>query len=270
MPRCAPWAHSTRPRTPRARTSVLRRASGESRRVFLWGRPGFVGVGANGRSLGLYFAYVDMPAGPGFAWEPRYYTGTAADGRPQFSSNEQEAAALDLDSTVAGVQTAELHDTVNQMSVAWVAPLGKWMMFYGGGMTKLPTPALSLCGVLQVFTGRECRDVVVGNGAVRMRTADHPWGPWTPPQDVVVGGDPAQPGSGLYGVGGPLRHPACTAPTCVRSRMKFYQEDEYGFLYSANIIEQWTRASDKGVDVYWNASTWDPYRVILLKTRIEP
>jgi hypothetical protein len=52
--------------------------------------------------------------------------------------------------------------------------------------------------------------------------------------------------------------------------MQFYQEGEYGFLYSANIIEQWTRPAGRAVDIYWNASTWDPYRVILLKTRIEP
>ena len=116
-------------------------ARGDSnvRRVFLWGRPGFIGVAASGRTLGVYFAYVDMPAGPGFSWEPRYYTGSDAAGRPQFSTREQDAVALDLDSTAAGVQAAELHDVVNQMSVAWVAPLGKWVMFYGGGMSTLPT-----------------------------------------------------------------------------------------------------------------------------------
>ena len=28
--------------------------------------------------------------------------------------------------------------------------------------------------------------------------------------------------------------------------------------------------ADGGVDLYWNASTWDPYRVVLLRTRIKP
>ena len=28
-----------------------------AQRVFLWGRPGFVGVAAKGRTLGVYFAY---------------------------------------------------------------------------------------------------------------------------------------------------------------------------------------------------------------------
>ena len=37
--------------------------AGRNQRVFLWGRPGFIGVSARGRPLGLYFAYADMPTG---------------------------------------------------------------------------------------------------------------------------------------------------------------------------------------------------------------
>ena len=47
-------------------------------------------------------------------------------------------------------------------------------------------------------------------------------------------------------------------------------EVEYGWFYAANIIEQWTRPAGTGVDLIWNASTWDPYRVILLRTHLEP
>jgi len=240
---------------------------GGKRRVFLWGRPGFVGVAANGRSLGLYFAYVDMPAGPGFEWKPMYYTGSK-DGVAQFSPNETEAVPVDLDSTAAGVQPEEAIDIVNQMSVAWVEPLNKWVMFYGGGLTTLPSPALPNCGVLELFSGIECKDVAVGNGAVRMRSADQPWGPWTPPQDVVVA-DPANGPKGQFGPGGALRHVDCKEPTCApHSNIFVYHADEYGFFYSANIIEEWTRPAGDGVDVIWNASTWDPYRVVLFRTHI--
>lgn len=246
-------------------------AAGREQRVFLWGRPGFIGVGANKRTLAVYFAYVDMPAGAGFPWHPHYYTGSTAAGAPQFSVNEVDAAALDLDSTVAGVQSTEVHDIVNQMSVAWIGHLKKWVMFYGGGLTKLPSTPLPRCGVLELFAGRECMDVAMGNGAVRMRTADNPWGPWTPPQDVIVGGDPAVPGSGLYVPGGMLRHPACTSAGCATpTQSAAYHPEEYGFLYGVNIIDPWIRPVGKGVEVIWNASTWDPYRVILLKTRIDP
>lgn len=248
-------------------------APGGNRRVFLWGRPGFMGVGATGRSLGLYFGYVDMPTGPDSSWNVRYFTGTDAQGIPRFSGSEREAVPVDLDSSRPGVQREERHDIVQHMSIVWVEHFKKWIMFYGGGMTtsNLNIQSLSECGLLQFFTGAECGDVVIGNGAVRMRTADNPWGPWTPPQDVIVGGNPQHPGSGQYGPGGALYHPACASPECSpRSPFPAFGADEPGFFYGANIVEQWIRPAGEGVEVLWNASTWNPYRVVLLRTRIDP
>jgi len=242
--------------------------AGGNRRVFFWGRPGFIGVAKNGRSLPMYFAYTDMPANPPRAWTFSYYAGSM-NGTARFSPHEQDAQPLDLDLSRTGVQPEELHDISDQMSVAWVEPLRKWVMFYGGGLTRLPTPVLKQCGVLELFVGAECTAVNMGNGAVRMRTADDPWGPWTPPQDVIAGGVPADGPIGQYGPGGALRHAACTDPTCApHSDMFAYHPDEYGFFYSANIIEQWIRPAGNGVDILWNASTWDPYRVVLLRTHI--
>jgi len=124
--------------------------------------------------------------------------------------------------------------------------------------------------VLEAFTRYECKDVTVGDGAFHMRTADNPWGPWSPPQDLIAGGDPDVPGSGQYGPGGVLNHPACTAPDCAPHTMTpYYNKDEYGFFYAANIIEQWIKPAGDYVDIIWNASTWDPYRVVLLRTRIK-
>jgi hypothetical protein len=246
--------------------------SGDHHRVFLWGRPGFIGVAARGRSLGLYFAYVDMPAGPGFRWDVHYYTGTDAKGIPQFSTSEKAAIAVDLDSKQQGVQAGEVHDVVDQMSVAWVEPLKKWVMFYGGGMIKLPSQFLPSCGVLEFFTRSECKYVVIGNGAMRMRSADDPWGPWSPPQDFLIAGDPDKsPPEQLYAPGGILRHPDCVQWNCAgHTDWEGVNPREYGFLYGANIIEQWIQPAGDGVDVIWNASTWDPYRIVLLRTRVNP
>jgi hypothetical protein len=243
---------------------------GGTQRVFLWGRPGFVGVKSRGRSLGLYFAYADMPAGADFTWKPRYYTGTDAKGVPQFSDDERDAAAVDLDSTQDGVQAVEVHDIVDHTSVSWVEPLGKWVMLYGGGLVDLPTPMFPNCGVLELFARDECKDVVMGNGAIRMRTADDPWGPWSPPQDVLVGGDPYQsPPEHQFSTGGILRHPDCAQPGCADSTdWDGVNPREYGFLYGVNIIEQWTRPAGDGVDILWNLSTWNPYRVVLARTHI--
>jgi hypothetical protein len=156
------------------------------------------------------------------------------------------------------------------MSLSWIEPLTKWVMLYGGGMINLPGPVLARCGVLEFFTRSECNDVVIGTGAIRMRTADDPWGPWSPPQDVLVAGDPDKsPPELQYGPGGMLRHPDCTQKNCApHTNWDGVNPREYGFLYGVNIIEQWTRPAGEGVDIIWNASTWDPYRVILLRTRI--
>lgn len=242
----------------------------EHAKVFVWGRPHFVGVNAKGRTLGAYFAYLDLPSGETIEWKPRYFAGVDGSGQPRFSPDERDAVPLDQDSTTAGIQPAAQYDVVNQVSVAWVPALSRWLMFYGGGLINRPLePLLQNCGVLEIFTGPECTEVVIGNGAFRMRTSANPWGPWTPPQDLIAAGDPARP-AGQYGPGGMLRHPACTDPDCApTTALSDQRKEEYGFFYSANIIEQWTRPAAGGVDVIWNASTWDPYRVILLRTRIE-
>jgi hypothetical protein len=247
--------------------------AGGKPRVFLWGRPGFIGVGAKGRTLGMYFAYVDLPGDAGYTWQPNYYTGTDARGLPQFSRNERDAVAVDLDSSKPGVQPAEATDIVDQQSIVWVEHLRKWVMFFGGGMGTVPMqPALVNCGLVELFVGDECRDVVVGKGAVFMRTADDPWGPWTPSKVVIDGGDPAQlPTQGMYGPGGMLHHPACGRPGCARrAHSPVLPAGDYGFLYGVNLIQPWIKPVGKSVDVIWNASTWDPYRVILLRTRIDP
>ena len=244
--------------------------AGPHQRVFLWGRPGFVGVKARGRSLGLYFAYADMPAGDRIDWLLHYYSGTDAQGIPQFSSNEREAVAVDLDSTQAGRQPVEQHDITDQMTLSWVEALNKWVMFYGGGMIRLTSPLLPTCGLLEFFAGAECKDILMGNGAIRMRTADDPWGPWTPPVDVFVGGDAEKsPLEGQFAPGGIMHHPDCVQQTCIGSTdWEGINPREYGFLYGVNIIEQWTRPAGSGVDIIWNLSTWDPYRVVLMRTRI--
>jgi hypothetical protein len=244
--------------------------AGANQRVLLWGRPWFNGVNARDQTLAMYFAYVDMPAGPGFEWKPSFYTGSDADGTPRFSPSETDAVPLDLDATQPGTQPREVHDFVQHMSVVWIEALGKWVMFYGGAISKVPNERFGLpdCGIAEVFARTECKHVVIGNGALRMRTADDPWGPWSPPQDLIAGGDPeARPLAGQYAPGGVLYHPACQGAGCQARSLQF-PDNDYGWFYGANIIEEWIRPAAGGVDVLWLASTWDPYRVIMLRTKI--
>jgi len=239
-------------------------------RVLLWGRSEFIGVNAKTQTLALYFAYADIPRAPDFEWKPHFFAGTNADGTLRFSDNERDAQAVDLDATQDGVQSREIHDIIQHMSIVWLESLQQWVMFYGGGINDVPQPPIfPTCGLLEVFARTECKHVDQGNGAIRVRVANDPWGPWSPPQDVFVGGDAKRrPLDAQYGAGGVLHHPECVGEKC-QSRSPSLPPGDYGWLYGANIIEPWTTTDAKGVDLIWIASTWNPYRVILLKTRLE-
>jgi hypothetical protein len=245
--------------------------SGGNQRVLIWGRPGFIGVGASGRPLHLYFGYVNMPTGPSFTWSVNYFAGMSGN-VPTFSTNEANAVALDLNSTLTGSQPDEPYDAVGQMSIVWVDQFHKWVMFYGGGGSKLGTSMFPTCGVVEALVGPECTSVALGNGAIRMRTADDPWGPWSPPQDVFVGGDPnVTPLQYQYAPGGILRHPDCWGSNCASPHMdsmNFWEE--YGFLYAPIIHQPWIKTSGTGVDLIWSVSTWDPYHVVLMRTHLNP
>jgi hypothetical protein len=243
--------------------------AGGQARVFIWGRPHFIAVNKVGRTLSQYFAYVDLPADAGYSWKPQYFSGLDAAGLPMFSPNEADAKPVDMDASKPGVQTADEYDIVNQTSLAWVPQLDKWVMFFGGGVLTTPLPpALPNCGILELFAGRDCKLVNVGNGAFRMRTADNPWGPWSSAQTLIAEGDSTQP-KGMFGPGGMLYHPDCKDPNCAPiDRAPERVDREVGYFYAPNIVEQWIRPAGDGVDIIWNASTWAPYRVILLRTHV--
>jgi hypothetical protein len=48
----------------------------------------------------------------------------------------------------------------------------------------------------------------------------------------------------------------------------------YGFLYGPNIVDEWTvdqsTPGQPAVDIFWNVSTFDPYQVLLMRTRLRP
>lgn len=233
-------------------------------KVFIWGRPGFAGANAAGMSAKLYFAYVDMPhySGSGqLSWSPQYFAGMNANNTPRFSSLQTDAVALDL-SSPGNDKTLEKLDIVNQMSVSWVPALSKWVMLYGG---DLPDE------VVQLFLGSNASLAVRNpNRAVHARFASQPWGPWSAPVEVLAGGDPAvaPPLAGTqYAANGILFHPSCAGSSCVASDPN--RATEPGRLYGASIIDAWTTARSGGAtDLYWNVSTWNPYQVVLMRTRI--
>ncbi len=234
-----------------------------SEKVFLWGRPSFVAIGG-AQSAKLYFAVVDVPAYSASGnppWTVRYFAGLSG-GAPTFTTNEGSAVALDLGGT-----TNETLHIVNQMSVRFVSQLGKWVMIYGGDME----PAL-----WEGATGGQQASVVRNpQGAIHVRFALKPWGPWSAPQPLLNAGNPATspPVAGSqYAAGGVLHHGGCTpASQCLPGEPfwdALFGRNEPGFLYGANLIPEWTEDRGASVDIYWNVSTWSPYQVVLMRSTI--
>jgi hypothetical protein len=232
-------------------------------KVFIWGRPGWTSLNSQGRTLHLYLAYLDVPrvdSKDAFDWQPRYFAGVDSAGKPRFTDDPLQAAPLDLSG--GSSKPDETFDIVAHASIRWIPALNKWVMFYSGGAQT----SEAICSTVST----NCKLLNRAGAAVRMRTAANPWGPWSSPQQVLAGGDPyAGPVKGSqYVAGGMLRHPDCKDPACAPHSAPPLSPSDTGAFYGANIVAEWTEARAEGVDLYWNVSTWDPYRVLLLKTRI--
>jgi hypothetical protein len=122
-------------------------------------------------------------------------------------------------------------------------------------------------------------------GAIMLRFADRPWGPWSPPMPQLVPGTPAIAGDG-YGPGGLLYHPDCKdlgAQKCARSDARrphqgaiagcpFSQPElDHGRFSGVNIIDAYTNADDAGgLDLIWNVSLWNPYAVAMFSSHVLP
>jgi hypothetical protein len=242
--------------------------------VLIWGRPGF--YNGPGFSTELYLMVHDLPfaerASGELVFKPRYFAGLDRRGEPKWTRAQEQAVPLALDGEVSGDPT-ETVIPVNQMAISWLGePIGKWVMLYGGGLITAPgtsTPA----------------SPTVAAGAIAVRFADHPWGPWSVPQTHLAAGAADRPNTPL-GPGGVLFDPACVDqpslacapsdpvrpahllnPDCAPPEV----ETDAGHFYAPNIIDAYTRHNEHhGLEVFWNVSIWNPYRVLLFRSTFSP
>lgn len=243
--------------------------------LLVWGRPGY--TGEQGRQAQLYLMMHPLPIRTDrhgeWRFRPYFFAGVhPASGRPRWTRLESRAAPLALDGAVAGDPHERL-PIVDQMAISWVgAPIRRWVMLYGGDLDDL------------FLADPENARPGPAPGAIQIRFAKHPWGPWSPPQPHLVPGDPSVEGD-PYGPGGVLYHPACQdlpgapcAPTDPHRPVHAFLPNcqpfgffEPGTFYAPNIIDAYTRPDGAGgVDIYWNVSTWNPYAVVLVRTNLRP
>lgn len=258
------------PRRARAVGNDYRTARGnplERSGVFVWGRPQFGGIGAEDRDAQLYLLWAPMPQPDSqmrFAWEPQYFTGLDGEGRPVFSADAVAAEPLDLDAQTPGHQPQETQDFVGQMTVSWLPSLQRWVMLYGGDAAPMFANAIFRADIAKARRNPE--------GSLYIRFAEHPWGPWTQPQQLLAAGDssPSAEPTGQYAPGGLLAHNNCRTQNCAHYDPAYHLDpnNNNGVLYAPSIIDPWTTAHGTSTDIYWFLSTWNPYQVILMKTTL--
>ncbi len=129
--------------------------------------------------------------------------------------------------------------TMGDLSVTWCKDLSLWLMTYD---SRAPAPA----GILFSYS----------------RT---PWGPWSeaqlifnPVRDGALGkfihNPQANPDDGLAG---PVIGKGQANPGAVR-----------GGDYAPYVVERWTKVQGSELSIYYVLSTWNPYVVVLMKSRL--
>ncbi len=294
--------------------------------VLVFGRPAFFATGGAQSLPFLFYQKLDALGGDPakIDFHPHFFAGYDARGGPRWSDDERDAAPIyggaakvhDENDAGMRVEWAEPEfDYVGQMSVSYLAPFGRWVMFYGGDI-----PAFMIA---DPKTGKayNATHLERSPGAIHFRTARHPWGQrtsdapdderWTSAEPVLKrrtaapflacgdGGEKELPGClengdphnvfDLLGTLGRLSTHSTPGKfldvtgDCLGGQVALAAQDSMsgnsvGRLYAPNIIDEWTidvtdqvgylRAGERAVDVFWNVSTWNPYRVALMKTEL--
>lgn len=128
--------------------------------VFIWGRREFWTTPSAPDNTDMYLMMHDLGgSNVTSTWSPWYYTGIPGPNGP-WSQNVADARSVIADDVM----------TPNQMDMAYVPQLQKWVMLYGGDLAD--------------WFGSGRGDAP-RRGAVHLRMADHPWGPWSEPTPAL-------------------------------------------------------------------------------------
>lgn len=147
----------------------------------------------------------------------RYFAGLDGGGEPRWSPREQDSAPL-ID-----------QDCVGEVSVAWTPDLAKWVMLYNCGQQP---------------------------SRILLRTADRPWGPYSPPQTLF---DAAADNGFCRFMN------AAGCEILADSHAPQVAGDPYAPYQIAKFAKG---VAGEYSDIYFLMSTWNPYNVVLMKARL--
>lgn len=212
-------------------------------------------------------------------WAPQYFTRLdQVTGNPIWSPTAADARPVLSDDFKAA----------NQMDIKWVPELKKWLMLYGGDVSW------------SLDTGLAPVNDQPRHGAIHMRMADYPWGPWsraTPllwresmkgyikcdatsatmprgcePATYLPGTWKSSMSSAILGcdASSPGPQPVQPLVSCITDTFPFVALDQRGIMYAPELLPTWTNdgtyeftTNMKTVTIYFLVSTWMPYQVVL-------
>lgn len=154
----------------------------------------------------------------------QYLSGFDQKGKAQWSGNESAAQKLFN------------HDVVGEFSVAWCAPLKRFLMLYNSG---------------------EPRGIV-------MRSAKNPWGPWS---DLTTIFDPWRDGGYGHFMHISSNFKNENAPHDQVSDPN--RETEWGGEYGPYLMARYFRRIPNGCRIYFTMSTWNPYQVVVMQSDLK-
>jgi hypothetical protein len=185
----------------------------------------------------------------------RYFMGLLPSGQPSFTgdnsglNNELNAVPLPPfgHERAAGRGQPPYHQCVGEFSAAYIEPWKKWAMLYA-------------CN--DVRNDGFNKDNVRG---IYLRIANTPWGPWSGPKLIF------RPSEGYCY----FMYSANPCPSGAPNPNDLGMKDEKGTLfwggeYAPMLLPTYTTVEGDTTNLYFLMSTWNPYQVVLMRTRITP
>ncbi|MGO9121025.1 MAG: DUF4185 domain-containing protein [Desulfomonilaceae bacterium] len=126
--------------------------------------------------------------------------------------------------------------TLGDLSVTWCNDLNLWLMSYD---SQTPGPRV-----------------------VEFSYARTPWEPWSKPQ-VIFG-----PHDGAKFIHNPLSVPPDGLAGPVIGKPRKAWAAEHGGIYAPYVVERFTKLVGSELHLYYCLSTWNPYVVVLMKSRV--
>jgi hypothetical protein len=127
--------------------------------------------------------------------------------------------------------------TLGDLSVTWCKDLGLWLMTY---------------------------DRRVPSDCVAFSYSRTPWGPWSDPQPIF---NPVRD----HALGNYIHNPGANPPDGLAGPVIGKPKSEWrataGGFYAPYVVERFTKVVGRELHIYYCLSTWNPYVVVLMKSR---